>query len=99
MAVFVDTTPFGERFEAVCKRAKVRSERSAEPQRFLNEFEGEMAALRREGLASVVERGPDWSDPTHLAAEVEALAALRAMRTWGTTVGLCLARRVRNGAA
>jgi hypothetical protein len=57
-------------------------------------FHNAMAEARRNGENAIVDQSPDWGDPTHLAAEVEALAARRAMRHWGTTWGICLRRRV-----
>lgn len=96
MSKYVDTTPFSKRYDTVCQRAEKRSARSETPERFMNEFHDELSELRREGMTAIVERTPDWYDPTHLAAEIEALAALRAMRNWGTAEGLCLTRRAKN---
>jgi hypothetical protein len=91
----MDITPFSKRYDSVCSRAEKRASRSEAPDLFMNKFYGGLSELRREGMAAVVDKAPDWLDPTHLAAEIEALAALRAIRYWGTAKGLCLTRRKR----
>lgn len=93
MPAFTITTPVSERYAAICNRAEKRSMQSEAPKRFMNEFHDELSALRREGLDVIVERAPDWLDPVHLAAEIEAITATRAMRCWGTLDGLCFPRR------
>jgi len=98
MSEQIDITPYSKRFDSVCGRARNRAAYSETPERFLAMFHAELSRLRREGMASTLDQAPDWLDPTHLAAEIEALAATRAMRNWGTAKGLCLTRRARHQA-
>ena len=98
MTETVNITPYSRRFDSVCSRAKNRAEQSETPERFLSMFHSELSRIRREGVDTTLSKGPDWNDPTHLAAEVEALAATRAMRYWGTAEGLCITRRAKRHA-
>lgn len=87
----------GKRFDTVCQWADLRARQSVKPERFLWVFHDELATIRRHGEAAVLEKDSTRLNPTDLAAEIEALAATRAMRTWGTNEGLCLTRRKRPG--
>jgi hypothetical protein len=89
MTYTMSTVPFSERFSTSQGWAQKRAELSATPDRFMVSFHNAMAVCRREGEAVVLERIPHWEDPTRLAAEIEALAARRAMAHWGTTWGIC----------
>ena len=78
-----------EKFQAAFARAQMRAGGTQAPHRFMNTFEEEVNHILVLGEGSLLERSPTWEDPLHLAAEVEALAAVRAVRHWGTEEGLC----------
>lgn len=73
--------PPSRRFDTVCRRANERGGMSQAPQRFYRVFQEELGTIRRKGLDAVLEVWPAWNDPVYLAAEIEALAAMRAMHT------------------
>lgn len=66
--------------------------RAENPFHFISLFEDELRMVRERGEPEAVERQPDWHNPQRVAAEIEALAAVRALAYWGTNKGLCLKR-------
>lgn len=74
---------------AVFDWAQGHAAASAAPSRFMKEFEEEMSLLAGpSGEAGILDRMPEWHDYTALAAEIEALAAHRALQCWGTQDGM-----------
>ena len=74
---------------AVHSRAQKRAWHSDQPGKFMSRFEDTLERLKNGGEGNVLDRAPMWTDPTSLAAEVEALSAYRAMAHWGTHYGIC----------
>lgn len=84
------TGELGRKLRVVQAWALRHAERSQEPGEYLDHFEGELEALLIG--ANLVETRWTILDPVHMAAEIEALCAHRAVRNWGTDHGLCYPR-------
>lgn len=77
----------GEQVKTCVEWAGTRAKKSQYPGKFMVEFEGDLSVLMRSGAGDMLDAVPHWQDPTHLAAEIEALSAYRALQHWGTDWG------------
>lgn len=76
------------RIEQMKSWVSKRATRSDEPGRYMKEWRDELdAGLTGFDLLSVP---MDFTDPVLVAAEIEALCTMRALKWWGTDRGLCL---------
>lgn len=72
-------------------RARRMASRSEAPTKFMNDFDDELRHLSVRGIAGeldMIATTIDWTDPVHVAAEAEALAAYRTLTKQGVAWGL-----------
>lgn len=70
--------------------AKVRAAKSGQPSCFMNHFEDELNAVL--GGADLLDLYWDTSDSIHVAAEIEALGAIRILKQWDRRYELTIGR-------
>lgn len=72
-------------WRTVIERAQERALHSRSPVMYMRNFEMSLKVLRRDGTDTdfLDRRRPVWEDTVHVASEIEALSAFRAMRHWG----------------
>lgn len=71
------------RLSQVNEWVEKRAKRSTQPSVFLQHYQDALSK-------ATVDSRVDYSDPTRLAAQIEALAARRRVQEWDTRDGLCL---------
>lgn len=64
--------------------AQCHAKRSESPNRFMAIYTDDLNLLRRKGEEALLDQRRSWKDPVQLAAEMEALAAFRALACWST---------------
>lgn len=79
-----------KRIREVVSRTQRRANHSDLPNRYMSDFERGLNLLLDHGVEALPDYRSGWQDPVHVAAEVEALCAFRALKNWGTGKGLYL---------
>lgn len=79
--------PVGERKSIALRWAQRRAANSENPFTFMRRFEETLEIAAAFGEQHVLEERAIYKAPTQVAAEIEALAAVRSLRHWGTNWG------------
>lgn len=88
MTAHISAIPCSKRKELVFSWAQERAKNSENPFSFMHRFEDTFNVAAALGEEHITEARHRYKDATEMAAEIEALAAVRRLRHWESNHGL-----------